>query len=119
MLHDPLAQTLLALELCCRSLAQRILLIRELQAYAPLIGSGDPEDGAPVWNQEIRRHLHELPELEARFRAACAEHRLLGLSLGSPLAMPGQTPLGGTYAALQDLISAEPAQRPGPLAPEA
>ena len=118
MLHDPAAQTLLALELCCRSLAQRILLIRELQAYASLIGSDDPEDGAPVWNQEIRRHLHELPELEGRFRAACAEHRLLGLSLGSP-AMPGHTPLGGTSAALQDLISAVPTRKPDPLLPEA
>lgn len=119
MLHDPAAQTLLALELCCRSLAQRILLIRELQAYAPLIGGGNPEDDAPVWNQEIRRHLHELPELEARFRAACTEHRLLQLSLDSPLTMSGYAPLGGTSATLQNLISAEPAQRPDPLVPEA
>ena len=118
MLHDPAAQTLLALELCCRSLAQRILLIRELQAYAPLIGSADPEAGAPVWNQEIQRHLHELPELEGRFRAACTEHRRLQLSLDAPLALPGHTPPGGG-GALQDLISAVPTRKPDPLLPEA
>lgn len=74
------------LELCCRSLAQRILLARELQRLWPdaldpgdtAVGGWEEQHGEePVpartqgW-QEIWRHIAELPELEGRFDEACA-----------------------------------------------
>lgn len=101
MLHDSAAQTLLALELCCRSLAQRILLVRELQAYAPPLGAGPEDPAAPLWDQEIRRHLRELPDLENRFRQACAEYQTLR---AAPLGQTASRVPENVRSALQDLI---------------
>ncbi len=104
MLHDPIPHTLPALELWCRSLAQRILLIRELELFPSMANVTDavPEnDEAPGWYMEIQRHLRDLPKLEERFQKACDEYRQLWLSLPSPLSKSNQRDI---VSALQDLI---------------
>ena len=104
MSHDPIPQTLPTLELWCRSLAQRILLIRELKLFpslASVVGTDLEDDEAPSWYVEIQRHLRELPKLEERFQKACDEYRQLWLSLPSPLSKLNQR---DTVSALQDLI---------------
>ena len=107
MSHDPTAQTLLALELCCRSLAQRILLIRELQKLQFPV----PDLGAPPGNplsstclQEIQRHLSELPDLEHRFYEACEEHTRCRAAASATHAPNGVRP-NVPHTSLQELIS--------------
>lgn len=104
MSHDPTAQTLLSLELCCRSLAQRILLIRELRS----LQHGVPAAGSflsPAGQREIGRHLRELPELEQRFWEACDEHSRLRRS-GASLLLPDGSVGRETRPSLRDLVTA-------------
>lgn len=113
MSHSPDPQTLLALELCCRSLAQRILLIRELQALVLPIDVStirhehEPLDQSalPIYLPEIQRHIRELSELEERFHAACDEHARLHHVLTFPLPSPNQQ--GTSQRTLRELITAE------------
>lgn len=91
MSHDPTDQTLLALELCCRSLAQRILLIRELRKLQLPVPDLDAPPGDTISStclQEIQRHLLELPDLEYRFYAACDEHSRLRRAAASATQTP-------------------------------
>lgn len=87
MSHSYTDQMILELELCCRSLGQRILLTRELQNIrhlSPALGGNQEDDLPPVWVQAVQRHLGELPELEQRFYKACDEHHRLQLAATSP-----------------------------------